>query len=128
MKWLYALILIILLSCSTQQSPQVASKPNILFIAVDDLRPELGCYGNPVVISPNLDELASEGLVFANHFVQVPTCGASRLCLLSGMRPSNPSQLSNQAIEVELSDKPEIVKELMPILERGNTGLFNSEN
>ena len=94
-------------SCSTRQSTQEALKPNILFIAVDDLRPELGCYGNPVVISPNLDELASEGLLFTNHFVQVPTCGASRLCLLSGMRPSKPSHLLNQAIEVEYSDKPE---------------------
>lgn len=67
----------------------------------------MGCYGNPVVISPYLDELASEGLVFTNHFVQVPTCGASRLCLLSGMRPANSLHLSNMAIETELSGKPE---------------------
>ncbi|MCD4725088.1 MAG: sulfatase [Bacteroidales bacterium] len=93
---------ILMISCKQKEK-----NPNILFIAVDDLRPELGCYGNPVVISPNLDELASEGLLFTNHFVQVPTCGASRLCLLSGMRPSKPSHLLNQAIEVELSDKPE---------------------
>jgi arylsulfatase A-like enzyme len=100
-------LLSILLSCSTQQSTQEVLKPNILFIAIDDLRPELGCYGNPVVISPNLDELASEGLVFINHFVQVPTCGASRFCLLTGMRPTQASHLSNQAVETELSDKAE---------------------
>ncbi len=97
-----ALLGILLISCKQEEK-----KPNILFIAVDDLRPELGCYGNPMVISPNLDELASEGFLFTNHFVQVPTCGASRLCLLTGMRPSKPSQLSNQAIEVELSGKAE---------------------
>ncbi len=81
--------------------------PNVLFIAVDDLRPELGCYGKDGVYSPNLDKLASEGLVFTNHFVQAPTCGASRHCLLTGNRPSKPSHLSNQAIVTELSDKPE---------------------
>ena len=84
----------LLLSCSEEEK-----KPNILFIAVDDLRPELGCYGNPVVLSPNLDKLASEGLVFSNHFVQVPTCGASRHCLLSGMRPAKAIHLSNYSID-----------------------------
>ncbi len=90
--------------CSCTQEEK---KPNILFIAVDDLRPELGCYGNSMVKSPNLDKLASEGLVFTNHFVQVPTCGASRFCLLTGNRPAKPTHLSNQAIETELSNKPE---------------------
>ncbi len=95
-------IQIILISCKQENK-----KSNILFIAVDDLRPELGCYGNDIIKSPNIDKLASKGLVFTNHFTQVPTCGASRLCLLSGMRPSKPSHLSNQAIETEISVKPE---------------------
>ena len=77
--------------------------PNILFISVDDLRPELGCYGNSIAISPNIDELAREGVLFKNHFVQVPTCGASRYSLLTGMRPSQPRHLSNRALELELS-------------------------
>ena len=41
---------------------EAADKPNILFIAVDDLRPELGCYGSPIAVSPNLDALAEDGL------------------------------------------------------------------
>ena len=60
-------------------------KPNILFICVDDLRPDLGCYGNEFVKTPNIDRLAESGIVFSNHFVQVPTCGASRLSLLTGI-------------------------------------------
>ena len=82
-------------------------KPNILFIAIDDLRPELGCYGNDIIHSPNIDKLASQGIVFNNHFVQVPTCGASRYSLLTGMRPSKKAHLSNKAIELEVSGQPE---------------------
>jgi len=60
---------------------------NVLFIAIDDLRTELGCYGQAHVPSPNLDRLASEGMLFNRHFVQVPTCGASRYSLLTGRLP-----------------------------------------
>ena len=64
------------------------SRPNILFIAVDDLRNELGCYGIKEVKTPNIDRLAESGLVFTQHFAPVPTCGASRYALLTGRRPS----------------------------------------
>lgn len=74
-------------------------RPNVVFIAVDDLRPELGCYGNDVVISPNLDQLASQGTVFREHFVTVPTCGASRYSLLTGRLPRVRQELSNAIFE-----------------------------
>ena len=93
--------------CFSACEKPVVDQPNVLFISVDDLRPELGCYGNEIVQSPNIDRLASEGVVFKNHFVQVPTCGASRFGLLTGMRPSKGIHLSNKAIELELSNKPE---------------------
>jgi arylsulfatase A-like enzyme len=66
------------------------SKPlNVLFIAVDDLRPELGCYGADYAETPSIDELARTSTLFVNHFVQVPTCGASRYALLTGRSPLN---------------------------------------
>lgn len=71
------------------------NKPNVLFIAVDDLRPELGCYGNSTIKSPNIDKLANVGRVFNNHFVQAPTCGASRHSMLTSMYPKSRSELSN---------------------------------
>lgn len=83
-------------------------KPNILFIAVDDLRPELNCYGKTGIKSPNIDKLASEGSLFQNHFVSVPTCGASRSSLLTGLRPRKIGDLSNDAAANNISGKPEI--------------------
>ena len=62
---------------------------NIVFIAVDDLRPELGCYGVDYVQTPHIDRLAAQGVVFRNHFVAVPTCGASRYALLTGRSPAS---------------------------------------
>src|SRR6056300_693846 len=107
MKTLVYLILLISLSVFNSCSQNNAAKPNILFIAVDDLRPELGCYGNQVIHSPHIDKLAAEGSVFTNHFVQVPTCGASRFSLLTGMRPRKRSHLGNNTIVEELSYMPE---------------------
>lgn len=71
--------------CQAQKTGK--TKPNVLFIAVDDLRPELGCYGNTQIISPNIDKLASDGLVFNRTYCQQSICMASRASLMSGYRP-----------------------------------------
>ena len=76
---------------------------NVLFIAVDDLRPELGIYGNPVIKSPNIDQLAKEGSFFSRHYVQVPTCGASRYSLMTGLRPRKRIHIDNQVFYREMA-------------------------
>ena len=58
-----------------------SARPNVLFIAVDDLRPELGCYGKAHIHSPHIDQLASTGALFERAYCMVPTCGASRAAL-----------------------------------------------
>ena len=49
-----------------------ADPPNVIFIAVDDLRPQLGCYGESHMLTPHMDTLASQGRLFRNHYVAVP--------------------------------------------------------
>ena len=70
---------------------------NILFIMIDDLRPELGAYGSTAVKSPNIDSLASEGVLFANAYANVPVCGASRASMMSGIRPTETRFVGYQA-------------------------------
>ncbi|MBI1249510.1 sulfatase-like hydrolase/transferase [bacterium] len=70
---------------------------NVLFIAVDDLRPELGVLGRSPSVTPTLDKLAESSVLFRNHFVQVPTCGASRYALLTGRSPAKSDGMGNGA-------------------------------
>lgn len=62
-------------------------KMNVLFIAVDDLKPILGCYGNKLIKTPNIDRLAKQGTVFLNNYCQQAVSGPSRASLMTGMRP-----------------------------------------
>lgn len=80
--------------------------PNIVFIAVDDLRPELGAYGAEYAHTPNLDHFASKSTVFKNHFVTVPTCGASRLSVLVGKLPKTKADLGNMAAVEQIAKMP----------------------
>ena len=79
-------------------------RPNILFIAVDDLRPELGCYGNTRIQSPNIDRLAESGTVFLRAYCQQAICMASRASLLSGFRPDVGNIWNNKALRANLPD------------------------
>ena len=63
------------------------SSPNVLFIAVDDLRPELGCYDKDYILSPNIDRLAQAGVIFDRAYCQQAVCSPSRTSLMTGLRP-----------------------------------------
>jgi iduronate 2-sulfatase len=69
------------------QTEATVQHPNILFISIDDLRPELGCYGAEHMITPNIDALSAKGVTFDRAYVQVAVCNPSRASTFTGMRP-----------------------------------------
>ncbi len=70
---------------SPPQTPSRSSHKNVLLICVDDLRPELNCFGAHYIHSPNIDALAESGRSFQRHYVNAPSCGPSRYTLLTGL-------------------------------------------
>ncbi|MBB5437693.1 arylsulfatase A-like enzyme [Pedobacter sp. AK017] len=99
---LFFTLSVLILFSSHKYGPAPTTKPyNVLFIFVDDLRPDLGCYGNRIIKSPNIDALAAQSVLFKQQFVTVPTCGASRASILTGLRPRSVNDLSNEAFELK---------------------------
>ena len=91
-KSIRKLLLVLTACCSvcsvaaTKEPAAESSRPNVLFIAVDDLRPELGCYGTRA-LTPNIDRLAKAGLQFDRAYCNQSVCGASRISLMTGLYP-----------------------------------------
>lgn len=86
---LCATLIFLALQSNEQLAAQQAQRPNILFFAVDDLRTDLGCYGDKEVKSPHIDALAQRGMVFRRAYCQQAVCSPSRTSLLTGLRPDS---------------------------------------
>ena len=126
----YALTsLILLISCKTLKEKIVKlenyKEPNILFIAVDDLRPELNFYGEDHIKSPNLNKLASQSLVFNRAYCNIPVCGASRASLLTGARPTRNRFIN--AFTKKDDDYPEAISLPMLLKYNGYTTISNGK-
>ncbi|MFK5972127.1 MAG: sulfatase [Flavobacteriaceae bacterium] len=95
------------------KKPQLAQKPNVLLICIDDLRPELNNFGVSYINSPNIDQLAKNGVSFQRHYVNAPSCGPSRYTLLTGLYgPPGNNALFNRANKIR--EGKEIVDPSMP--------------
>jgi len=90
MNYKFAFVLLLFTCCQVQKSAEIEKQPpNVLYIAVDDLNDWLGCMnGHPNTKTPNLDRLASNGVLFTNAHCQAPLCGPSRASIMTGLRPS----------------------------------------
>lgn len=80
-----SLIGLLLIACILSSTAAAQSRPNLVLIVADDLGPDLGCYGNDVIQTPNIDALAAEGALFRNAFCTTASCSASRSVILTGL-------------------------------------------
>jgi iduronate 2-sulfatase len=109
---------------ATKEAAPGTQRPNVLFIAIDDLRPELGCYGAPVK-TPNIDKLASSAVLFNRAYCQVAVCGASRATLMTGVLPTA-KRFTVAATHVD-DDTPGAVTLPQVFKEAGYTTLSNGK-
>ena len=105
--------------------PAQSSRPNILFIAIDDLRPELGCYGNKGIHSPNLDMLATQGRCFLRAYCQEAICSPSRASLLTGSRPDTIGVIENRTYFRDLN--PQIITLPQHFIAHGYTTVYSGK-
>lgn len=74
---------------ATQAGSDDSQRPNVLFISIDDLRPELGCYGNDEIKTPNFDEFSKSATTFMRAYCQAAVCAPSRASVMTGLRPDS---------------------------------------
>jgi iduronate 2-sulfatase len=103
-----AVIILLLASYSNGDPESDLIKPNILIILADDMRPDLGAYGDTLAVTPNLDQLAREGLVFNRAYCQKAVCWPSRNSFFSGLMPASLGSKTN-AFTTFRSQHPGIV-------------------
>ena len=87
LRFLLALGCLFLAQANSLAKGETPNQPNVLFLICDDLNCDLGCYGHPLVKTPNLDRLASRGVRFEHTYCQYPLCGPSRASFMTGLYP-----------------------------------------
>lgn len=102
-KIIILLFLISLIACKAQKQKNgnkltsiQNQKKNVLFIVVDDLTTTLGCYGNKAVLSPHIDALAKDGILFDNAYCNYAVCNPSRTSFLTGLKPETTTVMDNK--------------------------------
>ncbi|MDG1394677.1 MAG: sulfatase [Flavobacteriaceae bacterium] len=120
----HVFIFLVLFSVTLNSQNQTPPK-NVLFVMVDDLRPELSLYGQNQIISPNIDALGASGVTFNRAYCNVPVCGASRASLLTGVRPTANRFLTYHSRIKE--DMPDVVNMVQYFKDRGYSTVSNNK-
>lgn len=97
----------LIFSCENTSKNNSTKRPvNVVFIVVDDLNNTIGCYGHPTVQTPNIDKLASKGILFRNAYCNFAVCNPSRSSFLTGLRPETLGILDNRIpLQTVLGDR-----------------------
>ena len=131
MKRFLLILLIVLVGnfyISFTEKPEnnsTGKKPNVLLIYMDDLRTQLGCYGNDLIKSPNIDRFATSALQFNEAYCNVPVCGASRASMLTGMYPTRNRYINYDTFVSK--EEPEAVSFPLLFKQHGYTTISNGK-
>jgi len=117
---------LMLLSGCSQPSKEV-KQPNILWIVADDLGPDLGCYGTPLIQTPNLDNLAKQSIRFENCHTVTAVCSPSRSALVTGMYPVSINSHQHRTRKEAMTPLPEGVKVITEYFEEAGYFTFNGK-
>lgn len=113
---------LIILSACNPKSNKESKRPNILWIVGDDLGPNLGCYGTPLVKTPHIDQLASEGILYKNHFTVSAVCSPSRSAMVTGMYPVSINAHQHRTREQAKKPLPDSIRVVTELF--GEAGYF----
>ena len=117
------LIMSLVMGCQqTRERP-----PNILWIYVEDISPDLGCYGNELASTPFLDQMASEGIMFTNAITPAPVCSAARSALITGLMQTTLGLHNHHSSRTEASaiHLPDSISTLPELLKKAGYFTFN---
>ena len=126
-------ILLLIFACSTalsscQFEPEEKTKPNILWIFLEDTSPLLSCYGTSIISTPNIDKLAENGMLFKNTFMPAPVCSASRSSIITGMMSTSLGLHNHHSSRTEKSAifLPDSIKTIPEIFIENGYFTFNN--
>ena len=113
---IFLFLSLVIVNCSTKKEDP--ARPNIIYIMADDLGyNEVGCYGQTEIKTPNIDQLASEGMKFTQHYSGSPVCAPARSVLMTGLHTGHTPSRGNMEVDpygqFPLPDKTVTVAELL---------------
>jgi N-sulfoglucosamine sulfohydrolase len=109
-----AVFLFFTTGCSQPQKSKTTERPNIVWIVTEDMNPILGCYGDKVAKTPNIDKLAETGIVYQHAYANAPICAPARSCLITGVYPTSmgtPHLRQEQTLPEWLKPFPKILSD-----------------